>query len=43
MPWRRHPRTHHLTRRPLAHRDILADADPADPLIAHPGTDAATV
>jgi hypothetical protein len=43
MPWRRHPRPHHLARRPLAHRDILPDPDPTDSLIAHPSTDAATV
>jgi hypothetical protein len=43
MLWRRHPRTHHLAGRSLAHRDILTDADPTDALGTHPGTDAATV
>jgi hypothetical protein len=43
MPRRRHPRPHHIACRSLASRDILADPDPADALIAHPSTDAATV
>jgi hypothetical protein len=43
MRWRGHPRTHHIARRSLAHRDILADPDPADALIAHPSPWPATV
>jgi hypothetical protein len=40
---RRHPRSHHLACRPLAHGDILANPGATDALIAHPSTDAATV